>query len=837
MKKFLSIILAVTMIMSLFCVVPASADAGTASYFFYAFEDGVGKIGYSDNHQTSVVEGGANGSAYATQIDVITTSAGSGISGVKNLAVEAGDILRGSMWMKLPEAQAADSKGIASLILWGNTDTADGKTGKIEGGTYKFIGTKFDTQSTDWQKVTWEYKFKEDHVSGGEYGTIKSMELRMNQNGGGNKTAEGGVDCQYLVDDLELKIVRPYTVEETAAHVTDLFQGDSESWDGIEIASKGKSDVASVVSGTESDAAPAGEKYLRLTRNESGDIKLKLPMTQNLKSNHVYQVSLRMRATNVRGSTSDPAKYEYINAQFRYDHSGLAGGNALGSDDSTYWGSNAYTNQSTAFAHYDARYVNLNKDTSVGDFSQWKHFTWTIYSDKENIQENLSSTNYITFNPTIDYTAHELCTFDFDDFHIYDYGAFTGAGFEYVVEQGNYIGRVLNGNRAAAKPVSYYGWNLDEGALKDWKGTAVADNYSSQMTRINSSLYDNTVEVDGQKFGILYGKLTEDAKMWQYVPMLNGEKYTFTMPIRGVKMKGAGEEVSSFHPFKARLVLERDATNVGANEIYDVSSKAVEYGEWVTIDDGAYKKVSITTDNTFPLIEGKTAIDGIMPKTAKLSIEYANVDDYEGNIFAEKVHAAYIDGGTMTIEADDGIPSITEAEATTAEGGVVTLSYTYSVTGGTATDCSFYKLYDGEAAIATFTNKAAIVIPEANRASGNLKIEIVPISSVGYISDAVTVAVPAAPAPDPVITLTYVEDMGVYITSDTDIESAYLVFATYDENGKMIGAELAEKPITIVANAGEPMIYGTTLEAAYKTKAFLLTDYETLVALTDAIEW
>lgn len=187
MKKLLSITLACAMVMSLFCVVPASAALGNTPYLFYTFEDGVGKIGNSSNHKTEVVEGGVNGSVYATQIDVVTTSAGSSISGTSKIAVNAGDVLRGSMWLKLPEAQATDSTGIASLILWGNTDTADGTTGKIEGSGYQFVTTKFDTQSTDWQKVTWEYTFKEDHIANGTYGTIKHIELRMNQNGGATR--------------------------------------------------------------------------------------------------------------------------------------------------------------------------------------------------------------------------------------------------------------------------------------------------------------------------------------------------------------------------------------------------------------------------------------------------------------------------------------------------------------------------------------------------------------------------------------------------------------------------------------------------------------------------
>ena len=114
--------------------------------------------------------------------------------------------------------------------------------------------------------------------------------------------------------------------------------------------------------------------------------------------------------------------------------------------------------------------------------------------------------------------------------------------------------------------------------------------------------------------------------------------------------------------------------------------------------------------------------------------------------------------------------------------------------------------------------------------------EVTPISSNGYIGNvtAVAITLPEPPAPVPVIRL-LAEDGMVTVCSDTYIESAQLIFVSYDVNGNMIDVDI---PDTIEIQADMPEVYGPSeLEEGVTTKAMLWESLLTAKPLTADVEW
>jgi len=279
-----------------------------------------------------------------------------------------------------------------------------------------------------------------------------------------------------------------------------------------------------------------------------------------------------------------------------------------------------------------------------------------------------------------------------------------------------------------------------------------------------------------------------------------------------------------------------------AEEVYDVKAlgtNGVIYGDWVEFGGGydLTKPVTLTVDLTnIGLIKDTTTAEdgsevitsrvptaGIIPKNAKVSIQFD--EDWEGNVNPPNggYHAVYMDGFTLTRNAT-AIPEVTEVTADMDIEGKVTANYSLEA------DASVYKV-TAMGKTVVFYDKNAIVVPEDMRKADDLSLTVVPYAN-GVFGEEVTVSVtkPEYPA---VITLTQ-EDGMVTVYSDTNVDSAKLIFVSYDANGKMIDIE--DAPLVIVADM--PEVYAPAdLDAGATTKAILIADYATLTPLTKSISW
>ncbi len=208
MKKILSIVMCVALLMSVMFVIPVSAAATSDTYYMNDFENGRENISsWSDHNRVTLAAGGAYGSKYAGRVVADDYNYGSdilkyGAGTAQRFEAHSGEIFEASMLMKLETPQAADSAGQCMLILW--TD------GTISGtATYKIIISSFDKTSTDWQRVNFKYIFTQDVLDDpattSKFEGIKKVEIRMN-GGVSNKAADGTTKCSYLIDDLEMYI-------------------------------------------------------------------------------------------------------------------------------------------------------------------------------------------------------------------------------------------------------------------------------------------------------------------------------------------------------------------------------------------------------------------------------------------------------------------------------------------------------------------------------------------------------------------------------------------------------------------------------------------------------
>ena len=122
MKKFLSVVLCLAMLMSLLFALPVSAVTNEEPYYFNDFENGKTSMGSSSHNKVEIAEGGAFGSAYAAKVTADDRNYGAGVykygtSSVFSFDAREGDTLYASMLVKVITPQAETSPAQCSFIL------------------------------------------------------------------------------------------------------------------------------------------------------------------------------------------------------------------------------------------------------------------------------------------------------------------------------------------------------------------------------------------------------------------------------------------------------------------------------------------------------------------------------------------------------------------------------------------------------------------------------------------------------------------------------------------------------------------------------------------------
>jgi len=541
-----------------------------------------------------------------------------------------------------------------------------------------------------------------------------------------------------------------------------------------------------------------------------------------MKSNHIYLLSFKTRGTSLSHTDN---KFNQMVYQIQYgcddtaNNAGVLNTPNASATSASVTGGKIYKN----FYKY-----NSNSSATDGNFfGNWYTITIPIVSDSFNVEEDLSTWDYLSMNFWLSTQSRKgQGNFDFDDIQVLDLGPMANGGFDYTAGSS-----YLKNGAGASTDTHGIGWIFDSG-IQNW-GTTTG---SSAYTFLQGGSRLPTEQTD-DKYGMLYGQYTSDALMYKYVPMLAGEKYEIKGYVRGQKADGTDIMTKG----RARLVVDYTGETID-KEIYDVSTlgtNGIIYGDWVEFEGGYNMNapMTVTVDLTnIGLIEGKTKTAGIMPRTPKVIVDFD--EEWEGNVNAPNTtaHTVYMDGFTIKRFASSNYPTVTANSAAMDLDGNVTVDYTFSTQDNVAeaTDVSVYRLVSNGRYYGTFYDKDAIVAPKEAIELESLSLEIVPVTATGYIGETATVNIemPEIPA---VIELV-VDGDGVTVFSDTDIEGAQLIYVSYDANGKMIDWEVCE-PINIYADVPEPYA-PSDLTAGATTVAMLWTDFtETYKPLTAAVSW
>ena len=827
MKKFLSIILAVTMIMSLICVVPAQAlefSNVKLPYAFVDFEDGktIFLEGNNPPYSSAVVDSGDEARGKVAEITVKGSANGGPGTKLPSANIGIGDKITISAWVK--SAQALKSKARLSLIFF-PTVTEGNVT------SYKCWPVDFDKNNTDWQYVT-------ATIVADWAGSTGTISYRWGDTGGLNYSAadtpaneETGAeavinDRTYWVDNFELKIEKAGVVTEKAypyEEVVSLTPEDGSSWNGITVHTQGKTDTQTVV--TED-----GNTFLRHTHSAANAIWYHIQLKENMKAGHTYVLTFksRVRGLPLADGTLDPAGpsggtgFNYVNyqPQVPYSNSAWTGeSNSKGSYEP--WSVHSAATRRTGNGPYaDIRWNGATK--TAADYADWHDVSITFSSAKQNIEEDYSNQSYIRLGTWLyNGAGTNLGTYDFDDFKVVDLGPLTNGSFE---------------NSSACAGSGIHDGSNSSQWIKS-TGKQIGGWHSVGAHGATQALKNANMSGAGE-YGALYYQLTEESQIYQYVPVYAGEKYEIKGYVRGAK-------TTAYTEGRARLVADFTGETLD-KEVYDVLSlgeNGIVYGDWVEFS-GSYNAnapMVLNLDLTnIGIIEGREKVAGIMPKSPKLTIEFD--EEWEGNVNPPNGgdHAVYMDAFTMTRLASDGVPSVTAGTASMDLEGAVTFDYTYATAGNVAeaTDASVYKLVSNGRCYGTFYDKNAVVAPAEAITLENLSLEIVPVSATGHIGETVTIDIemPELPEPEPVIEL-FAEDGQVTVYSDTDFESAQLIYVSYDANGKMVDVEVADATIAISADVPETYMPLELTEGA-TTVAMLWTDFDgTYKPMTASVSW
>ncbi len=780
MKKLLSMILAVAMVMSLFCAVPAGAASTPVEhsfpYIIENFEDGdVSFFGETENRvpgeKEAIATAAGEGYAASENAAKITykgnantignylyNSDGSYITG----KAKKGETFTASFWMKSEQKLNATN---LLLVLW------------APGNYWRHNAqVTFDGTNNGWQKVTMSYTYAVD-------ADIERIELRFGNTGATNRVvdAEGTPTDEnrvYYVDDFEMQISRKVVTERVYAYseVASLTPTDGSSWDGIEILQQGSTDTQTVVTeGTNT--------FLRHTHSAAAPIWLGIKLQEPMKAGHTYVLTFknRVRGLPLADGTLDPAGpaggtgFNYVNYQSDIPYSGSTwtGSGSAGHYES--WSvHSAATRQTGRGPYVDIRW----NGGSATAYADWHDVSITYASTKQNIEENMSNVDYIRVGIWLyNGAGSNLGTFDFDDFKVLDLGPLTNGGFENTKLAGG-AGIHDGSNSSQWKGNSKLaGWHMTNphGTTQPLQSTC----------RIPT---ENTAE-HSDKWGALYYQHNASAEIYQYVPVYAGESYTITGYVRGASgTKGRVRLVADF----TGATLDQEVYNV-----LGLGTNGVIYGDWVEYPDqwDMSKPVSLTIDLTnIETIPGRNqpANTKIMPKSPKVSIQFD--ESWAGNVNPPNggSHAVYMDAFTMKRNATEGAPTISAVNVSgdIVPGEKLNVSYNFAAAGA-VTDASIIKLMakdgDNVACLASYKKTDDIIVPDS-ALGRDVYVEIVPASKGTDIGMAL----------DPIV----VEE----ITSDYEIDFDLGDFVDSANGGKKVTATATVSGLT-------PALVGRNVDA------------------------
>ncbi len=183
------------------------------------------------------------------------------------------------------------------------------------------------------------------------------------------------------------------------------------------------------------------------------------------------------------------------------------------------------------------------------------------------------------------------------------------------------------------------------------------------------------------------------------------------------------------------------------------------------------------------------------------------------------------------------IPSVADGVTASAlaDGTVILSGYSYqsrATANPAGTDMSVYKLLTANGGVVNSGRIATgIQIPAAYRES-ELRLEIVPVSSVGFFGTPVTVSVQAAPQ-IAVTTIEEYEDQ-ILVKASTALTDAKLIFVRYGANGEMLDCNTSTS--VTLASQGSQLYEIPALTGTGVVRVMLWNNFTSVAPLADCID-
>ena len=719
MKKLLSIILACAMIMSLFCVVPASATYNATNQKLpYAFEDfegtdGTGATGLvasnSSDATVSVVADSARGG------HVLKAESANNVQGGPTLisyaykankedtkesfceTFAANEVLSLSAWVKLGTVQASAALRFILFFEDGTNATLD-------------AAISDPGNTTAWEKVSATYRFAAEK-------TIKKIEMRF------HATSTDAHDVVMYVDDLEIKLDNRYgtTLKATTPANVNV---DLRANNGVNNYQFGYFQNGMTLTGTPTEIIgyngttnkvaqyqySGNGQYNQEWMNSSG---LNVPY----KVGDVLEVSMWVKLSEV--ITAD---------KFYYHHQIGTGNDVLKLEfngKTTDW---QYA-EGTLTATADANTV------------IYRSFT-TNASNAFGAQSGSAPKTAAGTNPII-YV---------DNYHFRAYTPLF-EGIKQAPATEKYATNANGATAARAEGANVYYWDSNVTSQNRSFSTTKHDGSTGNVYRLELAASNQNL----QQYYINYGggnKVTlaagDEVKLSQWIKLetpATADKIYYTVGL------GTGKTVN--------VAIDGKSTDWQYVEATHTISEAIENGPlyhgYTTANTGAFSDI----------------YNANRPKDANGNVPVFQIDDYKLQFFTP----GEITTGVTTIPvAEDAVASVNGE-------GAISATYTLKTNVGAAIDAeadkSFFKLVGESGRVYSSANTVAgLAYPDA--ATETIKLQIIP-ATADYVGDVVEVAIIDLSAFNGIEILD--ADIGyAEISTDTAIENAKLIWVGYNDD-------------------------------------------------------
>lgn len=386
MKKLLSVILALSMIMSLFCAIPASAERIVAwPYFFEDYEDSENSL--QSSVVADIVSPGAHGSQYAGQYPVPTASRELKLfAGSPNLLLETGDTIKFSADVKTSVDVCKNATFYMHYTTANNPDFPKNDYVSIGGNRPNVtINTKADT----WGKMEYTGVYQGlDVVLDGSMG----VSLRI-----------PGLEEEYTItlDNIEFEVFKEAAVTAQSTPRV-IFENDfSNGMDGFTYI--GTTAEGSGLSVTEDGVLQMVDTD-STKQSANGHVKFTMDVGEPLQTNKLYLLSYKAKIVSATQNedVETPTAWSATKAsKHRWSLDGV--GTKIEFEDNSVIKCNDTWND-VGIVFNVASETAATFDTGVLDFRWW-----------------------ITY----DGTGSDTATYQFDDFKLVEIEGFVDGDFDY----------------------------------------------------------------------------------------------------------------------------------------------------------------------------------------------------------------------------------------------------------------------------------------------------------------------------------------------------------------------------------------------------------------------